>query len=77
MKRDVRYWHKADIPIVRINVRPWGSSGHAFVHRICLLLTQSGHELDDQGCTFLKVASLTGMPKHGSYSILAAPSFAC
>ena len=36
---------KADMAIagIRFCGRYWGQSGHGFVHRICLLLTQSGH----------------------------------
>ena len=40
----VRYWHLADISKQRPNVRFRGQSGHAFLHCICLLLTQSGHD---------------------------------
>jgi hypothetical protein len=28
MKRNVRYWHKADIETALRNVRFWGNSGH-------------------------------------------------
>jgi hypothetical protein len=40
---DVRFWHKADIPITRANGRYWGKSGHRGLMPSCLLLTQSGH----------------------------------
>ena len=40
--RNVRYWHKADIPLCIAHVRYWGS-GHGLVHCTCPLLTQSGH----------------------------------
>jgi hypothetical protein len=42
--RNVRFWHKADIPVVLSNVRFWGNSGHRLDARPCLLLTQSGHQ---------------------------------
>jgi hypothetical protein len=42
-RTDVRYWPKADIPSCNAHVRFRGQSGHHFLHRICLLLTQSGH----------------------------------
>ena len=31
------------MPTVAANVRYWGQSGHAILHCICLLMTQSGH----------------------------------
>ena len=40
---NVRYWHKADIPICTVNVRFRGKSGHAILTLRCPLLTQSGH----------------------------------
>ena len=40
---DVRSWHKADIPSCTAHVRFRGQSGHGFLRRKCLLLTQSGH----------------------------------
>ena len=42
--RNVRYWHKADIPSCTAHVRFWGKSGHRLVRCTCLLLTQSGHQ---------------------------------
>jgi hypothetical protein len=38
----VRYWQK-QMGECTANVRFWEQSGHDFLHRICLLLTQSGH----------------------------------
>jgi ABC-type uncharacterized transport system substrate-binding protein len=40
---NVRYWPKADIPSCTADVRFRGQSGHGFLRRKCLLLTQSGH----------------------------------
>ena len=40
---NVRYWHLADISTEPPNVRSWGESGHAILHRKCPLMTQSGH----------------------------------
>jgi hypothetical protein len=28
-RRDVRFWHKADIPVRSVDVRFWGLSGHS------------------------------------------------
>jgi hypothetical protein len=43
----VRFWPKADIPILSADVRfcrrYWGNSGHGLLHCKCLLVTQSGH----------------------------------
>ena len=44
--QNVRFWHKADIELARINVRFWGNSGHRRFKAACLLLTQSGHPSD-------------------------------
>jgi len=41
---NVRFWHKADIPVAPTNVRFLGQSGHQLDARQCLLLTQSGRE---------------------------------
>ncbi len=41
----VRYWHLADIDQCTAHVRFRGQSGHAFLHCICPLMTQSGHWL--------------------------------
>ena len=41
--RNVRYWHKADIPRCTTHVCFRVQSGHDFSQRKCLLLTQSGH----------------------------------
>ena len=42
-RANVRYWHKADIGLCAANVRYWGQRGHAILHCICPLVTQSGH----------------------------------
>jgi hypothetical protein len=42
---DVRYWPLADIPSCTARVRFRGQSGHDFLRRECLLLTQTGHQL--------------------------------
>jgi hypothetical protein len=52
--RNVRFWPKADIGYctahvrfrgagIRFRGRYWGQSGHALLHCICPLMTQSGH----------------------------------
>ena len=43
MKRDVRYWHKADIASCIAHVRFRGRSGHGDCTAKCTLMTQSGH----------------------------------
>jgi hypothetical protein len=42
---DVRYWHLADIALCAAHVCFQGQSGHRFLRRTCLLLTQSGHSV--------------------------------
>ena len=56
-RRDVRYWHKADIPLCTAHVRYWGKSGHDVLHCTCLLLTQSGHS--DLQTSIFSLAILT------------------
>jgi hypothetical protein len=45
MPINVRFWHKADIPLCTAHVRYWGQSGHAVLQCKCPLLTQIGHWL--------------------------------
>jgi hypothetical protein len=55
--RDVRFWPKADILSCTAHVRFRGKSGHAFLHCICRLVTQSGHRNATHGtgaCSFLR-----------------------
>ena len=42
---NVRFWHKADMPITLRNVRFRGQSGHHADMLRCPLLTQSGHSV--------------------------------
>src|SRR6516162_3954773 len=39
----VRFWHKADMPVVSVDVRFRVQSGQGCLMTFCLLLTQSGH----------------------------------
>jgi hypothetical protein len=41
--RNVRLWHKADMPVTLNDGRFWGQTGHHFFRASCLLLTQSGN----------------------------------
>ena len=61
MSRDhnVRYWHKADIPSCAAHVCFRGQSGHGFLRRKCLLLTQSGHRPASYGAVAKPVRSLS------------------
>ena len=42
-RREVRYWHKADVPLALMNVRFEGNNGHDANVTRCPLMTQSGH----------------------------------
>jgi outer membrane immunogenic protein len=42
-RRNVAYWHLADIPMYSANVRFWENSGRRDFGASCPLLTQSGH----------------------------------
>ena len=43
-KRNVRYWHLADMGLCAAHVCFWGQSRHCVLHCKCPLMTQSGHE---------------------------------
>ena len=54
-RRDVRYWHKADIAYCTAHVRFRVQSGHDVLHCKCLLLTQSGHSVAVGTCLKFRI----------------------